>query len=380
MFLVLTVLLVVSGLAGCAEVVKVAFERQVPPEMDLKRDQKIESIAVLNFDGPADSGLILADLFAAKLVQGQYYTVVEREKLNKILNEQKLGMTGMIDEKAAAMVGKLAGIQAIVMGRVASYSFTDEPYTKTVMTDRKTMSLKPVCNDKGKCTQEQIVEQVPMTETYHRRNTTVSATQKVVHVESGQVIWSKIATEQLKYDTGKPSKEEGLVNMLNKFSDSIFVGLLNNSGNSNSELGQSESLAVTADKVSDVLAGSIQPHKIKEEGEFELGGWAKFLGEMGADKEIKHGIEMIKSGRVDDAIHKYESVASRDPKNCSAAYNVGIIHMQSDDFQKADTAFRVAENCNLNNARYSAAVGENKKRWDKAKEDQRKNSTNSASK
>ena len=360
--LVLMMLLVLGGLAGCAEIVKVPYSRPMPATFTLK-PLGVETIAVLNFEGLQDSGGTLAELLTTKLVQGNYYKVVERERLNKIMNEQKLGMTGMIDETTAAQVGKLAGVNAVLMGNVNTYSVKDEPYTKTVMVSRGTGRYRTECNKKGECHNVEIVEQVPMLENHHRRNGTVSATQKVVLVETGRVVGAKNATEQYKYDTGNPPMGEGVMGFRKPVP----------------EQGQAEVLTSLTEKVAENLAGAIQSHTIQEEGEFELGGMAAVLGEMGADKEIKQGIEMTKAGRVDEAAQLYESIINKDPRNCSAIYNAGIIHMESEEFQKADTAFRAAEKCNLK-PRYTAAVGENKKRWDKIKQEQQKTTSNPTNK
>ena len=337
----LLMFLVLGGLSGCAETTKVSFVRSMPSEVDLK-PKGVESIAVLNLDGPGDSGSSLSELLTTKLVQGNYYKVVERERLNKVMNEHKLAMTGFIDEQTAQEVGKLVAVNAILMGKVNTYSVKDEPYTKTVMVTKGTGRYRRDCNSQGKCQQVEIFEQVPTQENHHRRVGTVSATQKVVDVKSGGVLAAKDAAESYLYDTG----DRGVMDVFNKPAP---------------ELGEAEALTYLTGKVAEALTGQIQPHTIQEEGEFELGGMSRFLGELGADKEIKHAIDMTKAGRVDEAIQKYKSMVSSNPQNCTAHYNLGIIYMQSKDHQKAQSALRAAENCNPK-PRYTAAVGECAKR------------------
>jgi curli biogenesis system outer membrane secretion channel CsgG len=48
------------------------------------------------------------------------YTVVERTRLNQILAEQKLGLTGAVDPKTAIQLGRLVAANRIVTGSVAS--------------------------------------------------------------------------------------------------------------------------------------------------------------------------------------------------------------------------------------------------------------------
>ena len=51
------------------------------------------------------------------------YTIVERKKINEILNEQKLTMSGMVDDKHLINIGKVASIytnSGILYGRSES--------------------------------------------------------------------------------------------------------------------------------------------------------------------------------------------------------------------------------------------------------------------
>lgn len=81
-------------------------------------------VAVLPFeDGPRSpgSGALVADLFTNRLLTLPQYQVVERSQLEKVLSEQQLGRSGAIDLKTAAELGRLLGIDAIVVGRVVEY-------------------------------------------------------------------------------------------------------------------------------------------------------------------------------------------------------------------------------------------------------------------
>ncbi|MBW2741942.1 MAG: hypothetical protein JRE64_24555 [Deltaproteobacteria bacterium] len=85
---------------------------------------KKTKIAVLDFRlqghgyETEDMGVIVAEWFITAFVQEGRFEVVERGLLKKILNEQKLGMTGIIDETTATKIGKLLGVKAIISGSV----------------------------------------------------------------------------------------------------------------------------------------------------------------------------------------------------------------------------------------------------------------------
>lgn len=85
---------------------------------------KKTKIAVLDFElkgetfKTKDMGGIVAEWFTTALVQDGRFQVVERALLKKIIDEQKLGMTGLIDEGSSAQIGKILGVRTIISGSV----------------------------------------------------------------------------------------------------------------------------------------------------------------------------------------------------------------------------------------------------------------------
>lgn len=87
---------------------------------------KKTKIAVLDFQlqGEAftskDMGKIVAEWLITGLVETGRFDVIERRLLEKILEEQKLGVTGIIDPTSAAQLGKILGVKTIVSGTLTS--------------------------------------------------------------------------------------------------------------------------------------------------------------------------------------------------------------------------------------------------------------------
>lgn len=79
-------------------------------------------IAVLDFEMIGDKmetasmGAIISEWFITNIVKSGRFDVVERAMLQKILAEQKLGTSGMLDEQSAATLGKVLGVKAIISG------------------------------------------------------------------------------------------------------------------------------------------------------------------------------------------------------------------------------------------------------------------------
>jgi len=80
-------------------------------------------IAVLPFENKGasrDLGEIVFDKMITALFNLSRFKVIERDQLERILQEQQLGMTGVIDASTAAEIGKGIGVDAILMGSVAA--------------------------------------------------------------------------------------------------------------------------------------------------------------------------------------------------------------------------------------------------------------------
>jgi tetratricopeptide (TPR) repeat protein len=84
-----------------------------------------------------------------KGVNTDFYQVIERAQLEKVLKEQRLSLSGALDENSAAEVGRLLGLDIIIMGNV-SYSSTDKrsgtdyPCLERTVTAKGTMKMVSV--------------------------------------------------------------------------------------------------------------------------------------------------------------------------------------------------------------------------------------------
>ncbi len=80
-------------------------------------------VAVLPFENKGashDLGEIILDKMITVLVNQERFKVMERAQLNRILEEQSLGSSGVIDAATAAQIGKGIGVDAIIIGSVAA--------------------------------------------------------------------------------------------------------------------------------------------------------------------------------------------------------------------------------------------------------------------
>ena len=94
-------------------------------------------IAVLDFQlqgkgyETEDMGKLVAEWLVTALVKEGRFDVVERRLPEKILNEQKLVMTGVVNESSATKLGKLLGVKviALVAAVIATVALPPIPLT-----------------------------------------------------------------------------------------------------------------------------------------------------------------------------------------------------------------------------------------------------------
>ncbi len=90
----------------------------------VEADFQKTKIAVLDFQLQGsnfynkDMGEIVAEWLITAFVKEGRFDVVERRLLQKIVDEQKLAMSGMVDANSATELGKLLGVKVVITGSV----------------------------------------------------------------------------------------------------------------------------------------------------------------------------------------------------------------------------------------------------------------------
>jgi curli biogenesis system outer membrane secretion channel CsgG len=189
---------------GCAPSGRIGVTVQKPAAIHLAG---VKEIAVVDFRGPQGSGGQVATLLQSWLMESQFYTVVEREKLNRIMDEQNLAMTGIVDESTAAEVGKLAGVDALIFGEVTTFQVEpDERGVEKVQKKEGTgryemVDEKNIFTGKTKKVKKEIMRTVLVDQHYRIRRGTVAIHFRVVGVETGQLL--AVHSDSKSYISGK---------------------------------------------------------------------------------------------------------------------------------------------------------------------------------
>ena len=77
------------------------------------------------FGQNVDIGKGIADLLVDRLVRDGTYSVIERKALSKLLAEQNFSNSDRADSASAAKIGKLLGVDAIIIGSITQFGRDD---------------------------------------------------------------------------------------------------------------------------------------------------------------------------------------------------------------------------------------------------------------
>lgn len=97
------------------------LSQQIAGKMTAKQKTTVAVVEFTDLQGnTTDFGRFLAEELVTRLMETEKFRVIERQLLNKIIAEQKLSLTGVVDPSSAKQLGKILGVDAIVSGSVTS--------------------------------------------------------------------------------------------------------------------------------------------------------------------------------------------------------------------------------------------------------------------
>jgi len=85
-------------------------------------EKEYMKIAVMPFRAPVELvGASIADMVATEILKTYKYELIERSQMEQILQEQSLGVKGVTQNAVAMQVGKILGVQGVIVGTVPEY-------------------------------------------------------------------------------------------------------------------------------------------------------------------------------------------------------------------------------------------------------------------
>jgi len=228
-----------------------------------------------------------------KGVKTDFYEVIERDQLEKIMKEQKLSLSGALDENSAAEVGRVLGLDVIIIGN-SSYTQNEE-WSNSELT--------------GRCL---------------KRTVTAKGTMKIISVETARVVGTKSSSAGFK-DSGCGDAVSGVksvdaladvaLNQLAKnFVDYFSPGFTH--------------IKYTMEKV-----------KLKE---FKSKG--------------KEAMDFLKNGDVDHAFPIVYAMFEADSYNPKTAYNLGVLYEMVGAYEDAFEYYSMAYELDYTNKKFQEAT------------------------
>ncbi|MEM7110692.1 MAG: CsgG/HfaB family protein [Bacteroidota bacterium] len=145
-----------------------------------------------------DVGAILSEHLLNNLASQarslEFFEVIDRDKLDEVIREQKLSLSGLMDESTTAEIGELKGVDVILVGNVTESLVdrqqagpSEREYTKEVVLRKE----KYIDEDGKEKTREIKGDVTAIADIYSKSaEATVGCTYKVIDVQTGQVLES----------------------------------------------------------------------------------------------------------------------------------------------------------------------------------------------
>lgn len=305
----------------------------MPPSVMLKRLEKanleiaeFRRIAVPDFEDRTggEAGGAAASMLVSKLAEQGYYEVMERSRLEEVMKEHALNLTGAVDEATVKKVGALLGVDMLILGNITAYNV--QTTRRTEMVERKvgTGQYEEVEEKEfilwGKKVKrkKEIMKTVLVPEERIDKSGTITIDYRLVEIETARVVTSRTKTASFRksYEESPPADEEILTKLLTQ---------------------------VSVEFVKD-----ISPHYVERE--------RRLL--KGKTKEAGIGIDYAKMGEWDEAIKVWQKSLSLHPGDASTHYNLGLAYEVKGMYEKAEEEYKKATEINPNNKLIHQALAE----------------------
>jgi len=194
---------VLAAAAGCASPPVTV----VKPGFDFQKIHRVAVLGVKDFAGRAGSGDVAGSIFEKYLLQAGY-DVVERRQVDALIKEQSLDVSGAVDPKTAKKLGKLLGVDALVLGGITEFSPDRQQLVQTDLNEEtQDPILRKVTHREKEGDQWVNVEREEVTGYKVRRShrkvpqavstaAQVGMTVRLVDIETGGVLWIGSDTQE----------------------------------------------------------------------------------------------------------------------------------------------------------------------------------------
>lgn len=285
--------------SGCSH--RVVIRALEPAEVDRAALTKKVSVSSFEDDNYGLSNKIENNLAKEKIDNKEYFTVISRKDFDKIIAEQKLQNSGLVDASTVVEIGNLIGAQAIISGRAG------EPILKdTYFYEERTKCLDKKCKEKAKY----VVKCM-------KREVGLSAEIRMVDIAKGDIIYADTLKKHYTFKSCQDS--------------------------SNGVPTLETAMQMLASKIADNFTYKLTPHY--RDFKVVLLDTPDIDYSSHEEELLEASLEYIKQNRLDKAEKLLvDLVDSTKEKSYVAFYNLGVIKEAQGGYSEAQKYYKVADN------------------------------------
>lgn len=232
-----------------------------------------------------------------KGVKTDFYQVIERDQLQNVLKEQRLSLSGALDENSAAEVGKVLGLDVMIMG---DFSYTSN--------DEKGTSLLGLSSSGSNCL---------------KRTVTMTGTMKIVSVETAQIVGTKKAQAAI-YEN-KCDDQRSAIKRPEEYAE------------------------ILTENIARQFTDYFTPGYQLVEFEFEKIKLKEFKDQS------KEASDYIENGDLDHAFPIFYAMYQEDSYNPKTAYNLGVLYEMVGAYEDAFEYYKIAYELDFTNEKFKSA-------------------------
>ncbi|MFA6197153.1 MAG: CsgG/HfaB family protein [Sulfurimonas sp.] len=294
-----SLLLVVFMMHGCAQ--RVNVKALVPAEID--RATSTKNIAITDFknDFVGLRGKIESNLANQKINNQTFFTLVSRTDIDKVIREQKIQNSGLVETSEAVEVGNLIGAQAIISGDVGRVTSNDTFYYE----------------ERVRCADKKCKELVTYNVSCNMRVVGLSAQIRMIDIAKGDIIYADTMTRASEFR--------------HCIDDYRAIP--------SSEIAAQE----LANEISNEFTYKLTPHYhyfsvvLLEDPDLDYND--------AQEKLLESSLEYIKQNRYDKAEKLLmDLVDSTGKQSFVAFYNLGVVKEAQGEYKKAQEYYKIADN------------------------------------
>ncbi len=273
-----------------------------------------KSVAVLPFAGPqgrAFAAELESVLAGIGIDDKQYFTIVDRASIDKVISEMKFSQSGLVDEKTAVRLGKLVGAHGIYTGIVTRNNYDDSPYTERRQT---CLQYEQKRDKEGKLYRGACLQWRYYNVNCIRRVANFAVTPRLVDVTTGRVIYSR-----------------------------NLSSMMDSAGCEDTRPVESELVLLdqTKERVKQEFRKDIAPYYVTRE--ISLMDSTEGIASKEATDKLQRGLEYAGKGRLDSACELWGQARNLAANSYALLYNLGVCAESRGDLDAALTLYRQSD-------------------------------------